>query len=54
MIGEKKFYAFATDVSLAIITKVDLRFKDVTPLSLDCKGLGVFVKCKVCPQRHCS
>ena len=54
VIGEKKFYAFATDVSITVITRVDLLVKlNTTLLLLDCKGLGVFVKCEVCPQRYC-
>ena len=41
VIGEKKFYAFATDVSVTMkLVEMDL----ITPLSSGCKGVGVFVK----------
>ena len=42
VIGEKKFYAFATDVSvnMKLIHETDL----ITPLSSGCQGLGVLVK----------
>ena len=53
VIGEKKFYAFATDVSL-IKEIVSYTSDQISFLSSGGKGIGVFVQSEVCTQRYCS